>query len=143
MAETGKVRTRSQVWAERAFDRVAARRSYGQKDDYATFAKSFPGLIHTCGLVQALAFAEAKGKDKENKLLWPDRSQENERGHTLEFLDDLATVLGTGRDELIKQSREADVVTYLRLSREALAAAGWLKRYVEALLEDKGGKEAT
>ncbi len=130
MAETGTIRTRTQRWAEKAFQAVSERRNYPKKDDYASFAKSFPALIHTCGLVQALAFAEAKGKEKENK-----------RGHTLQFLDDLATVLGFDRDELVKRSRKEDIVAYLRLSRDALAAAGWLKRYAEALLDDTA-KEA-
>ena len=32
--------------------------------------------------------------------------------------------------------RAADLGTYMQLSRTALEAAGWLKRYAEALLEN-------
>ncbi len=116
MAEKEKIRTRSQQWAERAFERVTRRAGRATKE-YVSFTKSFPALIHTCGLVQALAFAQAKDRD--------------------DLLEDLANVLDKPKDHLMSESREADTVAYLRLSRDALAAAGWLKRYVEALLEDK------
>ncbi len=125
MAETGTIRTRTQRWAEKAFQAVSERRNYPKKNDYVTFAKSFPALIHTCGLVQALAFAEAKAKDKGAG-----------RSETRALVEDLARVLGVEPTELLEQSRKADVVAYLRLSRNALAAAGWLKRYAEALLDD-------
>jgi len=116
MAETGTIRTRTQQWAEEAFQAVSERRNYPKKNDYVTFAKSFPALIHTCGLVQALAFAEAKNRE--------------------DLLSDLAAVLGLREDRLLSDSRTTNVVAYLRLSRDALAAAGWLKRYAEALLDD-------
>jgi hypothetical protein len=35
-------------------------------------------------------------------------------------------------DGLAKATREGAVPAYVRLSRNALQAAGWLKRYVEA-----------
>lgn len=117
MPETETIRTRSQEWAERAYQQVNGKVNYRDKKEYASFAKSFPALIHTCGLVQALAFADAKDRD--------------------DILEDLASVLGTRQEELLAESRQAGVVTYLRLSREALDAAGWIKRYVEALLDDK------
>ena len=119
MPETETIRTRSQESAERAYQCVSSKVNYEakKKKEYASFAKSFPALIHTCGLVESLAFADAKGRD--------------------DILKDLASVLETSREELLAESRHADVVTYLRLSRETLDAAGWIKRYVEALLDDK------
>jgi hypothetical protein len=57
-----------------------------------------------------------------------------------ELIDDLVKVLNapanpTFRDAeaLAQHSREANVVAYLRLTREALSAAVWIKRYVESL----------
>jgi len=112
--------TRSQQWAEEAFLRVDARSTQLQgqpRNEYASFAKSFPSLIHTCGLVQALAFAEAKKRR--------------------DYLKDLASVLATDPDRLLEQSRRLDLMGYVRLSRNAIEAAGWLKRYAEALMGDK------
>lgn len=116
--------TLSQRMAQAAFPKVQERKRSARVNfkEYTTVAKKFPALIHTCGLAQAVAFAQAK-KD-------------------LDYLDDLAAVLAaaghreiTNSDALGSQSRERNLTGYLRLSRDALLAAGWLKRYVEALAE--------
>ena len=127
MTESSQIVTRAQRFAQRAYACVAKRHGAGQ-DEYARFAKRFPALIHSCGLAQALAFAQAKAP----------------KG----FLEDFATALSQGsRDDVLKASRENNVTSYMRLSRESLIAAGWLKRYAEALLEDekvkKGGRNAS
>lgn len=120
------VHTRSQKLAQAAFARVA---KYGKlDDDYVSFAKRFPALIHTCGLAQAVAFADAKRKkDKPGG------------GAEYRYLDDLAAVLRGSEqhdipslDILKRQTRELPLSGYLRLSRDAVSAASWLKRYVEA-----------
>jgi CRISPR-associated protein Cmr5 len=131
------VHTRSQRLAQAAFPRIQSRmRSLHEKafDEYRSFAKKFPALIHTCGLAQAVAFAEAKGASKDQSKPKPE----------LQYLDDLAEVLKaaghptiTNRAQLSKQSREEGLSTYLRLSRDAINAAGWLKRYVEAAGEEE------
>lgn len=119
--------TLSQRMARVAFPAVKARKDDPKLNfkEYTTFAKKFPSLVHTCGLAQAIAFAQAK---KE-----------------MEYLDDLAAVLkGTNQtgistaEELAEKSREEQLSAYLRLSRNTLLAAGWLKRYVEALNEKEG-----
>ena len=58
------------------------------------------------------------------------------------YVADLASVLQAGGhnevtnvDSLAKHCREDHVATYLRLSRDAIDAAVWLKRYAEALSE--------
>jgi CRISPR-associated protein Cmr5 len=107
------VHTRSQRFAQEAYARVAAR---GQPK-YVSFAKKFPALIHTCGLAQAVAFALAK---KEQ-----------------DYINDLAGVLKVGGPEMLKeQTIKSEVSAYLRLSRDAIDAATWLKRYVEAVAPD-------
>ena len=115
------IHTRSQRLAQAAFAQIA---QYGKPGkEYASFAKKFPALIHTCGLAQAVAFAQAK-------------KEEN-------YLADLAKVLSAaGYSEIAETqalgalAREAKLSAYMRLSRDALNAAGWLKRYVEAAMED-------
>lgn len=117
------VQTTNQRMARQAFERVAARKPLS--DDYVSFAREFPTLVHSCGLAQASAFALAKG------------------GHQEQYLGDLAAVLSAVghtqiRDagQLTAQTRTSGVTQYLRLSRDALAAAVWLKRYAEALAEE-------
>jgi len=127
------VHTRSQRLAQAAFPCIQTRHSEMNESDfkeYVTIAKKFPSLVHTCGLAQAVAFYEAKGKTKPGKL---------EKLH-IRYLKDLATVMtavghqqvGTV-DQLANKVRTEPLTGYLRLSRDAISAAGWLKRYAEAV----------
>jgi CRISPR-associated protein Cmr5 len=114
------IQTRDQILAEAAFRCVKQRQGSPKLKDYESFAKKFPALVHTCGLAQAFTFALAKNQS--------------------DYAADLAAVLAAvGRrpagsaadlDTLI---RGCALPVYLRLSRDAIAAAGWLKRYTEAL----------
>jgi len=120
------VHTRSQKLAHAAYSRIGIHTENGQKkpeEKYSSFAKKFPALIHTCGLAQAVAYGLAK---KET-----------------DYIQDLTEVLRaaghseiTDREPLEHQARNQQLDGYLRLSREALNAAGWLKRYVEAAGEE-------
>ncbi len=131
MNQSDRPITRSQRYAQRAFGCIQRRADELKGDDkkkerkeLSGFAKRFPTLIHTCGLCQALAFAQAKDRD--------------------DYLDDIATVLERlSRDKLLAKARSAAVPEYMDLSRNTIMAASWLKRYAEALLGDddeKGGK---
>lgn len=120
------MQTRSQKLAQVAFPRIQDRKKgLSEKgfDEYKSFAKKFPALIHTCGLSQAVAFALAK-KERE-------------------YVEDLAAALqaighpeASSAEALQKQTHDQPLSGYLRLSRDAINAAGWLKRYVEAAGED-------
>lgn len=93
-------------------------------EKYLSFARGFPSLIHSCGLVQAVTFAESKGAKQK---------------HCADFLEDLQAVLKEGgfnfpnQETVVDHARKADQARYLLLSRRALDAAVWLKRYAEAL----------
>lgn len=123
------LQTNSQRMAQAAYQRVAKRKP---TKEFTSFAREFPTLVHSCGLAQAIAFSLAKG------------------GHQEDYVSDLASVLQavgysaiTADDQLAATTRTASVTTYLRLSRDALLAAVWLKRYVEAAGEQpapSGGK---
>jgi CRISPR-associated protein Cmr5 len=122
--------TYDQKMAQKAFSLVSDNNFHrGNDDQYSSFAKSFPSLIHSCGLSQAIAFAESKNSY---------------------YVEDLAMVLGTvethiiSKDTLARRSRTANIVEYMRLSRRALSAASWLKRYAAALDEtpDNAAKNA-
>jgi CRISPR-associated protein Cmr5 len=119
------VHTRSQKLAQAAYAQIAIHTRNGSRKpdkEFVSTVKKFPALIHTCGLAQAVAFALAK-KD-------------------VEYIGYLAAVLNTaGHPEISDAksldgcSREEKLGGYLRLSRDAINAASWLKRYVEAVGE--------
>lgn len=120
------VHTRSQRLAQAAYSQIAIHTNNGAKKpdkEFVSTVKKFPALIHTCGLAQAVAFALAK-KD-------------------VEYIGYLAAVLKaaghaeiTDHKALDNQARTKPLSGYLRLSRDAINAASWLKRYVEAAGED-------
>lgn len=124
------VHTRSQKLAQASFPCIQARRSSLNKNqfkEYTSFAKKFPALIHTCGLAQAVVFALTK----------------NETDYIADLTETLKTVGHTeitSEESLDHQARTQELGGYLRLSRDALNAAGWLKRYVEAVAPDETEK---
>jgi len=114
--------------AQAAFGRVQQRKDRQDKyrKEYRSFAREFPTLVHQCGLAQAVVFAQTK------------------KDHQLDYVTDLAAVLTAAghadvvsAEALASRTRSLPVAAYVRLSRDALDAAVWLKRYVEALFEDK------
>ncbi len=113
-------RTREQRMAETAFQCVEKRAAGKGNTEYLSFANSFPTLVHSCGLVQAVAFAEAK----KNSAI----------------LEDIAEVLQKPLDEITNQARSKPLSSYMLLSREVLSAAGWLKRYSQALIKENKGE---
>ncbi|MBQ3456346.1 MAG: type III-B CRISPR module-associated protein Cmr5 [Synergistaceae bacterium] len=119
-------RTKEQSMAGKAFERVNERqRTLGEDfKEYKSFALSFPSLIHSCGLVQALAFANAKDKGG--------------------YISDLQKVFDTidNGGDLLERSREAPVMEYMRITRHAINAASWIKRYCQAINTEGGGNLA-
>ncbi len=123
------VHTRSQKFAQAAYTQISLHTQNGSKKpdkEFVSTVKKFPALIHTCGLAQAVAFALAKNDD--------------------EYIGYLATVLNTaGHSEISDAKSLSDrsinegLGGYLRLSRDAINAASWLKRYVEAAQQGDEG----
>ena len=95
-------------------------------EDYARQCLNLPALIHQCGLCQALAFLESKGKNV--------------------LLDDLAISSSLAKDaqSLTDKVRKAEMQQYQWMSREMLSCALWFKRYAEAVLKvEHGGEKAS
>lgn len=108
--------TKKQVMAKKAYDNITTFKGKSSKNDiekYSSFCLSFPAILHSYGLCQALAFAEAKGHE--------------------DYLEHLKDVLSI--QNLTDRSRNDDVINYQKLSRETLEGATWLKRYTEAFLD--------
>ena len=112
--------TKEQLMAQKAFARVSARQAELSNDkfkEYKSFAFSFPSLIHSCGLAQAIAFAVAKKRD--------------------DYISDLEEVFSAidSNGNLQERSRNAAIMEYMRISRHAVSAASWIKRYCQAAPE--------
>ena len=119
--------TREQERAQAVYERVSAKAGSPNKEGYGRVCADLPALIHQCGLCQALAFLQAKGKGDHKEYFH-------------EVLGDLGQVAGLGEDPGARV-RAAPVMEYQRLSHEALACAQWFSRYAEALLDAKRGQE--
>lgn len=119
-----------QRMAQKAFEKAGSRSGGSQFEEYCSFARAFPSLLHTCGLVQAVTFANAgKGSQQYKK----------------DLIEDLKEILKAAGmpfspedgNDLPEMARRADQQNYLILGRRCLQAAIWLKRYAEALKPEK------
>lgn len=125
------VHTRSQRLAQAAYEQIAFHTHNGARKpdkEFVSTVKKFPALIHTCGLAQAVAFALAK---KDEEYLRYVAAVLRAAGHT-EIKD---------HKQLDEHARTKPLAVYLRLSRDAIQAASWLKRYVEAAAPDDESQE--
>lgn len=125
------MRTRDQRLAALIFHRVRAVPEE-QRQKYGTAAHRLPMLIRTAGLVQALAFMKSRNKAGIDQLLadlctavlhLPEQLESDEPAH------------GGNADELLTQSREGDLATYMMHTTRALQALGFMRRYVKSELK--------
>lgn len=119
--------TRDQARGEAVYQRVQAliKEEKSLSEGWGRWAHKLPILIRQAGLAQALAFADAKGKEGGRRLL-----------------DDLAEAMGkritldaTSREGLLKASRTWELAKYQLLTREVLATLVWCKRFAQSVLE--------
>lgn len=117
---------RSHRVATAAYQCVEHRRHEPSKKKYGAIAHKLPGMILQNGLAQATGFLLAKGASAPEHLM---------------LLDDLKEVLRAGgtldvpsREELHQRIIGADLAQTLKLTRAALEASGWIKRYVQGVL---------
>ena len=121
------MQTRDQELAARILEQVSeiAGRSETSRRKYGSMAHKLPVLIRTAGLVQALAFVDARGESVH---------------HTL--LDHIAKVVGfDGRSNLLDRSRTAALTEYMGLSQQIMNALLWYKRFAQSVLGVEQGTE--
>lgn len=113
---------RSQKMAQEAYPLVDKLKDHELESKYRTLALTFPTMILQSGLSQAVGFLLAKGKDEHSQLL-----------------EHLAKLLGFANGETLhKEILAVELSEYQLLTRRALDASSWLKRYTEALLKKEG-----
>jgi len=123
------IQTIDQQLAAKAYQQVCRRVKEKDEKEYKSFAKQFPTLIHTCGLCQAVVFAQSKNKTNEKKP--------NERKPSEKVLEDFVQILEPGNtaEHFVESTRKKNMMEYTVLSRQAMRAAEWLKRQADALIE--------
>jgi CRISPR-associated protein Cmr5 len=130
------MQTRDQRYAETIFNQVSALPE-SEHQKYGAMAHKLPILVRTAGLVQALAFVEARGDATQQQLL-----------------DHIAAVVlstqvdgqpapngANGRGALLEKSRTASLDEYMHLSRQVMTALLWYKRFAQSVLEVEQGTE--
>lgn len=137
-------KTQEQERASFAWESV---KKVGDKGKYKDVIRKFPSMVITNGLGNALAFLLSKGtkeieKDengKKVKVKEPDGGSEHGQLylHLQEWLCDRRKLItkGQAHDDfrLMQGLIQEKSPTYRHATMEALALAGWLKRFAEAL----------
>lgn len=117
---------RTQKYAQLAYPLVDDVKGQPVEPKYRTLALTFPAMVMQSGLAQAIGFLMAKGNE-EHKIM----------------LTHIATLLNYPNDEDMHQAiLSSDLTNYQLLTRNALEATSWLKRYTQALLEKEGAKKS-
>lgn len=94
------------------------------KQIYGGLCHSFPVMVRTCGLCQAVAFSKAKaGEGKESR----------EKAHRL-LLEHVAAILGV-QDDVLQVLRNASASDYMLYTRRVLSAWVYFKRFAESILK--------
>lgn len=110
---------RTHKYAAHAYPLVAAIQGDALEAKYRTLALTFPSMIMQSGLAQAVGFLMAKNKDEHKELL-----------------QHIAILLNEADSEALHNKIiNSNVTEYQLLSRHAIEASAWLKRYTQALLE--------
>jgi CRISPR-associated protein Cmr5 len=112
------MQTRDQRYAVDVLKKVELVRQNPQYKKYGAMSHALPILIHTAGLAQALAFVASR---KEAIF------------HT--FLADLSMTVVGDEALLLKKSREDNLMPYIYMTRQTLAALLWYKRFAQSILQ--------
>lgn len=108
----------------------------GVKQIYGGLCHSFPVLVRTSGLCQAIAFSEDKKAPTGNP-----QSERNE-AHRL-LLNHVAQIVGLSDErELLEQVRDGDAQRYMFYTRRILSAWVYFKRFAVSILKVKSAQEA-
>ena len=115
---------RTHAIAKAAYRQVDTRRNHPDRKQYGALAHALPGMILQNGLAQATGFLLAKG-GAEHRALLDDLNAVLEAAGVVSALDGEKlhqVVIASGLNETME------------LTRRALEASGWLKRYTQGVL---------
>lgn len=112
---------RTQKYAELAYPLVSEIQGKDLANKYRTQALNLPTMILQSGLMQTVGFLLAKNEAEHQEIY----------RHLTILLNDL---------NLHATVQNSDIVAYQRLTRNAIEASGWLKRYTQALLKKENNQ---
>ncbi|WP_187984686.1 type III-B CRISPR module-associated protein Cmr5 [Vibrio metschnikovii] len=117
---------RSQIVATAAFKQINSRKnkSIEENKKYATLVHKLPAMILQNGLAQATGFLLSKSEEHHQALL----------ADLLNIFQATNYPLDPNKT-LHKNILESDLYQIMRMTREALDIAGWLRRYVQGILK--------
>ena len=119
MVQTRKQRISGKILGQ--VQKIKDSESDANQKKYGTMAHRLPILVHSAGLVQALAFVQAK---KKNTKAWG------------KYIDDLALTLGKNNgDQLFRDVQGAPLKEYMTLTHQVNEALVWYKRFAESILK--------
>ncbi|NUL82129.1 MAG: type III-B CRISPR module-associated protein Cmr5 [Armatimonadetes bacterium] len=135
------MKTRAQQDMELALKLVQqVAEKYPNQDDkprkiYGGLCHSFPVLVRTCGLCQALAFLEDKATTEKSE-------DERADAHRL-LLDHIAKIMSKeDRGSLMATVRGGSALDYLHYTRRILSVWIYFKRFAVSILKVKNAQEA-
>ena len=111
--------------------------------EYRTQALNLPTMIMQSGLSQTVGFLLAKSKsenESDNESDNPNKTKPMAFKKILEHLTELLKD-EIGNSHLNDVVIESNITQYQLLTRKAIEASSWLKRYTQALLRKKGDKD--
>lgn len=125
--------TREQKRAHISFQQVQRLQNETEtrRKAYGRVCHKLPVLIRQAGLVQALAFIQAKASDGNERIL----------DHLAEALHQAQVLPNGTRTTLMDTAREADMGPYVYLTREVQALLLWHKRYAQSVLGVDTGED--
>lgn len=112
---------RTQKYAELAYPLVSEIQGKDLANKYRTQALNLPTMILQSGLMQTVGFLLAKNEAEHQEIY----------RHLTILLND---------PNLHATVQNSDIVAYQRLTRNAIEASGWLKRYTQALLKKENNQ---
>lgn len=128
--------TRDQKRAIFAYERVKQVKKADRETqkEYRTLVQGLGPLLLRSGLVTALAFLQRRRKDRENapaNLLFRHLAEADIPGLRVDQPEEAT-------DQLCEHARHLDLETTMLATRHLLKVVEWLKRAVEATLEEGG-----
>jgi len=132
-----KLKTRDQKRAEIVFKHIQeildlskTEECQGIKQKYGSLVISAPTLIRTAGLMQTLAFYEAKN-DEHHKILLKNLYNE---------LKELKIIASDAKELNNYIRSECGLIEYMRLTKEILSIFQWHRRFAQSVLKVKLGE---
>lgn len=123
------IQSKSQKFADKVFPKVQQAACKDNSAKYKTLCKKAGSLVRNSGLMQTLAFFQAKSKRK---------GEEHHESFYGDLQDELVQlkILPAGTDDLFEYVRRCSVPEYMYLTREVLHLMNWHKRLAETLITE-------